>query len=367
MDLYTVDTNWLKTGVVDEFESVVWTERYRDSGEVNLVVAETPANRAFITEGIFLHTPSSQEIMLIDTISIEDGSITATGRTLTDFLKQRIFRKTWQGNVDSWVTSGTLGAGASINVFLQDLINPATYLTGGLVLTSGANEAFTNLTLAPDVSGPAVRLTIPYGDLFTAVQQTADSDDLGFTMYPQSVTDGTGNLYFKVYRGVDRSSGQSTNPLVAFDPAMDSITGIKELRSLSGFKNVAYVWPSGITAQTQIVAVYGPGASSLTRFNRRSMMVTASDVNAADYTSAELITLLTQVGKDALANNNYVRMLDGQLVPQNAFVYGTDYSLGDVIDLRGTTSIAQKARVTEYIRAQDSTGERAYPTLSVIA
>lgn len=95
-------------------------------------------------------------------------------------------------------------------------------------------------------------------------------------------------------------------------------------------------------------------------------MVDASDINAADYSSADLTTLLNQRAKDALANNNYVRLTDGKLVPQNAFVYGTDYNLGDVIELRGPSSSVQKARITEYVRSRDSKGETAYPTLSVI-
>jgi hypothetical protein len=126
------------------------------------------------------------------------------------------------------------------------------------------------------------------------------------------------------------------------------------------------VFPNGATSQTQIAVVYLPGASTTTGWNRRALMIDASDINVADYSAADLLKALTQKGLDALANNNYVKMMDGQLVPQKLYTYGIDYGLGDVIELRGDSATSQKARITEYIYAQDSTGERAYPTLSVI-
>jgi hypothetical protein len=77
---------------------------------------------------------------------------------------------------------------------------------------------------------------------------------------------------------------------------------------------------------------------------------------------------LDQRAKNALVNNNYVRMFDGTVVPQNGYAYGVgeDYYLGDIIELRGDTTTIQKARITEYTRSKDATGTYEYPTLSVI-
>ncbi len=76
---------------------------------------------------------------------------------------------------------------------------------------------------------------------------------------------------------------------------------------------------------------------------------------------------LRQRALDGLANNNYVRMVDGELVPQSGFVYDKDYKLGDVIDLGSATGESSTARVTEYIRSKDASGYTEYPTLSVIS
>jgi hypothetical protein len=370
MDLYVCDANWLKTDLVDSFDSLIWTDRYNAYGDVTLTLPDTPANRALITEGIFLHMPLSTTIMLVETISIKDSVITATGTDLVNFLRNRLFRLGWQGTTDVWQSIG-IAAYSLINTIMSLLAQPGTYLTTGPILTSaqGTNEVIPHLTVsatAPGLPNPGINISIPYGNLYDAIKSVADADNLGFTMYPPSMTDGTGNITFKTYRGLDRTTSQSTNPQVIFDPALDTLTGTEELRDISGYKNVAWVWPNGITAQTQVGVAYAPGANLLSSWQRRTIMVEATDVNVPDYTTANLALVLTQRGKDALANNNYSRLLTGQIVPQNGYSYGTDYNLGDIVELRGPSATAQKARITEYIRSQDPTGENAYPTLSVV-
>lgn len=367
MDLYVVDANWLKTDSVDSFSSLIWTERYNASGDCTLVVPASSANRALITEGTFLYTPVSKEIILIDTISIQNNEMTATGNTLVDFFKQRLFRSTWQTASDSWGNTG-ISASAMINSFVTLMTQAGGYINNGQVLTSaqGTPELIPNLTIAAAIAGSNISAAIEFGNLYDAIKTTADLDSIGFILYPPSLITGTGALTFQTYRGLDRTTSQSVNSVVIFDPALDTLTNVRELRSISGYKNVCWVWPNGTTAQNQVGVAYAPGASGLTSWARRTMMLEATDVNVTDYSATDLAAILTQKGRDALANNNYVRMVDGTLVPQNAFVYGTDYNLGDVIELRGNTGLAQSARVTEYIRTQDATGEKAYPTLSVI-
>jgi hypothetical protein len=75
---------------------------------------------------------------------------------------------------------------------------------------------------------------------------------------------------------------------------------------------------------------------------------------------------MTQAGTDALANNNYTKLVDGEVVPQPQYKYGVNYKLGDLIELVGSDGGVQKAQVTEYIRSKDATGEKAYPTVSVV-
>ena len=365
MDLYTVDPNtWLKQTVVEDWNALIWTERYNQYGDVTLVFSENSDTKDIVKEGVFLYTPDSKDIMLIDTVSTEKKIITCTGLSLTGFLMQRIFRNTWNTAKDNYQVSGT--PGDYVSKLVQFMMMPSSTMAGGSVVPSAAAnlEIFPKLSVGTVPTGTVVTIPIPYGQLYDAVKFVADLDNLGFRLSPADIMDGTGNLKWDVYRGLDRSSTQSTNGVVIFEPALDSLADTQELRSLSNYKTVAYVFPSGLTAQTQVGIVYVPGTEAYTTWQRRALLVSATDINVADYTDTALASVLQQKGKDALANNNYVRTVDGQIVPQSTFEYNVDYKLGDIIELRG--DVIQKARIVEYIRSQDENGETAYPTLSVV-
>jgi hypothetical protein len=67
-----------------------------------------------------------------------------------------------------------------------------------------------------------------------------------------------------------------------------------------------------------------------------------------------------------LSNNDRINVVDGEIVPNKQYTYGIDYGLGDLIELQGNTGAIQNAMVMEYIRTQDESGEKAYPTVEVI-
>ncbi len=79
-----------------------------------------------------------------------------------------------------------------------------------------------------------------------------------------------------------------------------------------------------------------------------------------------LATILNQRANQALQNDRFVRAVDGQIVPLHQFQYGVDYNLGDVIEVEGNSGLVQTSRITEYIRAEDNAGERAYPTVAML-
>jgi hypothetical protein len=363
MDIYTLDSLFKKVDLVEGFNSAIWTERYNAAGDVQLVFPANTVEAAGIIEGTFLYLDGSNEVMIVDTINTEDGLTKAVGQTLVGFLVNRISRPGWDDATNNWAMSGS--AGTIANFIVTKMLITGGYMQLNLVLANGAAEIFSGLSVATAVTGTSLNVAIPFGNVYDAIKSICDLDDLGFNMTPNDILAGTGAMTFKCYRGLDRTSTQGTNGIVIFESAIDTFTNIKELRSISGYRHACYAWPANITAQSQIGVAYATGASvsTPTGFARRTMAIIVDDV---DSTIANLSAILTQRAKDALANNNYIRMLDGQLVPQQQFVYGTHYNLGDIVELRGSSSVGQPARITEYIRSQDTSGEIAYPTLSVI-
>ena len=92
MDLYTLDENFLRRDAVDNFQSVIWTERYTKAGDVTLVMSPSRENIVKLPEGTFLALQGSKEVMEIQNSLIEGGKLKLTGPSITQFLDNRVIR-----------------------------------------------------------------------------------------------------------------------------------------------------------------------------------------------------------------------------------------------------------------------------------
>lgn len=370
MDLYTLDENFLRRDVVDNFNSVIWTERYTKAGDVNLVVPVTQANIAMLPEGTFLALQGTKEVMQIENALIEKNQLKLTGPSITKFLDNRVVR--YSANHADRYYNITMEPGYAMAFVVSDMCISGPYVSSSAYGVDGPREVIPGLEMmGMEKGGPSVALAVPYGPLYSAIAQIAETYQVGFSMFLERATSTVYYLGFKTYAGKDRTSGQSVNDIVRFSPSVDSLTDLKELRSISGYKNVAYAFAPAnpVPGVTQSGVAYADAEAATTMgFRRRVLLVFADDLTTDKVggSAAVLLSILNQRAKDALANNNYTKVVDGEVVPQSQFKFGKDYGLGDIVELQSFSGLLQKARITEYIRTQDATGERAYPTISVI-
>lgn len=393
MDLYTLTDTFLANETIDEFVSAIWTERYSVAGDFQLVVPATDENVTRLAEGTYLGLRGTKEVMIVETQQIEEGLLTLTGPSLLEFLNQRFL---WARNPDSSAADSRIkdytDATKKPGAFLADLVTK--WAISPTAMTSSwapANlewtyEAIPFLTLGPvDASGDVQRLTAPTGPLYEAIVQLATKYKVGVSLYLELADPMSGySLKFTTYQGKDRTSDQEVYPLVRLTPELDGLNKIKEIRSLANYKNVVYVYYQGEISKH----LAEPSLPEPEGFARRVLVTDAAGepvgrkVEKTQFSgywgswgtysvtvvgSGEITAFRAQNAKDALANHNYIRAVDGESSPINDYQYGVDYELGDLIELQGLTGAIGKARVTEFIRSQDKNGERSYPTISVVA
>lgn len=412
MDLYTMNENFIPDKMVDEFQSVIWTERCSSAGEIQLVVPGEPYYLDMLREGTYLGLAGSREIVEIQTNSIEKGLLTVVGKTMVKFLDERLH---WPKTDDSSQPIGDyIAESAKLGELVADrvdkmVINPVPFPSSGVWTDLNLvwdMEKIEHLELGDiDHSGTEGRWTVPVGPLYTVIQQLAEKDGLGISIYLESADAELGYvLKFTTYRGVDRTSGQTTVPLIRLTPNMETLTDLKEIRSIDGYKNVVYVnyknrltihyedpnyVPTGLKRRVLLTDAqgepvgqkpttssrllysaggsYGGGGGISSSYGAVGQMYGGAYSHVPSIPDPQEMAFREQNAKDALANYNYIRAIDGQISTQiSEYKFGVDYGMGDILELEGLTGILQKARVTEYIRSQDSTGEREYPTLSVI-
>ena len=382
MEILLLDRLFKIDDIVEDFESLVWTERFAECGDFVLTVQDTVRMRLAFYEGRFLKLADSAEVMIVETRESENGVLRLRGESLISIFKSRIARNTFTSSQTYWTITNTPGRICS--TLVREMVAPTgSFMTANSVVANGVKETLSGIQIddktQSSLNTTTYTVAIEYGDLFSAVKKLSDTFGFGFYMRltsPDTFNNQPATFNFSTYDGYDRTTGNTTNlPVIQFSSVMDSLSNSKELRSISGYKNVCYAWaPNAPTAQTGNyvgVAYANSKVPNFTDFDRRTMMIACDDINTADVSTAPLQTafrtLLGRRAANALANNNYVRMVDGEIVQQSAFKYNQDYTLGDIIELRSESFTATTARVVEYIRSYDAQGVKTYPTLSVVS
>lgn len=370
MELYTRDRNFVKQDEIDTFESAIWTERYAGDGDFQLDVPANSNMMAKLPKGQIMTCAGSEEPMILEHREIEEGLLKTTGITLTQWLNNRIIRASPDHKIREWAITGQ--PEAIINTLVANMcVTGSPFLDGtfdiGILVAQTAQFAIPGLEIPAGLvyTSDSISVSIPYGPLYNALKEIADTYEVGMKM----ILEDPGPDYllnFFAYSGSDRTSDQSDFPVVKFSQSMDSFTNIKDLESLSEHKNYVYVFAPG--ADPAIVT--GPGFSFVggtePGFDLRVLQEFADDIAPEIDTAPELIDALNYKARVEKFNHKVVQLVDGQIVEVEGVKYGTDFFLGDVVEVEGNTGVLQKARITEYIRSQDSAGEKAYPTLAMI-
>lgn len=353
MDVYILDNQLRRVEVVDTFQSLIWTERYADIGDLQISIAATEKTRLQFTPGTRLAINGSYRVMTVETaedVTDDDGKkiLNVSGRSLETLLLERVARNTTASldTTPTWDITETPG-------FIARKMFEDICVTG--VITSDDIIPFIQPgTIFPADTIPEPTVSITWNQdpesLYSAIKDVCDAYDLGFRLvrnFDQS------QLYFNVYSGNDRTTGQSNLPPVVFGTSFDSLENTTEFSSIKNLKNVAYV--THPTAALEIV--YPEGASAPSGLSRKVLHVKAATEHSTP-------ALRTQLAREELAKYRAFYAFDGELNLRSNYKYGVNYGLGDLVEFRNDDEVGSIRRVTEQIFVHDREGERSYPTLT---
>lgn len=381
MLVYTRDSNFKRRDVINEFESVIWTERYNSVGDFTLVLPFSVEALQKLAVGTFVGLSESDETMIVETHSIENDKLTITGPNIMNILEHRFYRSTVTHTYQDFAMSGTPEELIE-HILNTSVIDNALYMGNYQDHYEDDKHIITNLEIAPfDNLGTVLPdKKIPFGSVLKAILELVELESMGIKLVLTDVTESSYELSFVMYYGRDLTSDQDVFPIVRFSPILDSFTDIKELNSISKYKNVAYAFsPNYDPDVPEHLNVYSFGEAYILEdpeepelevldWGRRTLIVFNTEMSE-ELCGNLLATYKAQMdlfAQQALLNNNYTKLVDGEIVPQPDFKYGEHYMLGDIIELHALSGQDQKARITEYIWTQDVTGVKEYPTISAI-
>ena len=364
MDLVTLNSDYQPEKLVENYDSLIWTERFNGVGEFQITTGDVERFMNLLPEGQVVSLRETNVPMIVETHKIERKKnsptvLTIMGREFTSILDRRVSLKNLAGGSEEWTVVAKIPSDAAyyaiVTICVEGVLNPLDIFPTNKVVFATPDDYLTT-------PGPIRQFTISRGNLLSTVQtflQTEDKEDPTTDpptpkLEPHGIRAVRPNISgsavtIQIYTGIDRTQE------VYFDGTRDLLGDGTYLFSKVGSATTAYVL-SGWNSH-----VINAKNEELSGFDRRVILVdgTTSGVTEED--------ALIQHGKSSLTEAKQIAIFDGSINQDlTLYVFGVDYGLGDIVKLVGDYGLSEKARVTEYIRSEDATGVKAYPTLETI-
>lgn len=438
MDVLRLDPDTiLPTDLVEEYSSMVWTERTVEDGEFELRTAKVAETKAFLPEGTLISHLDTDEVMKVESHTIEKDEnendvLLVKGRSiLPTLLEDRImvggyeYGKEW-ASYQNYTTSEVISAilwnylanGSSSDAFAGSGWHNANLKVPNLVVTDSTNlvepqtrwffedgEIHPKLKELLEAHGLGVRSIRPLKTSGNVVSLDA-SQSTSRGVRTLTPTVNIEQLRIDIYQGLDRTLGQSVNEPVVFSYEFGDIDDPSYLFSSKGIKNLAVVrsefsirevWPkTGLTRPSDIpvgadlkVMYFDGGTADFdppqppefvpypdseepltpeeiaqvddqNAMNQRfyDRQVAAYNARVANFEAEIVEKAMLELNK-----HNRAIIFDGAISPLSRYKYREQYFLGDKVTLTAEYGVEETMTVVEYVRTEDQTGDRGYPTL----
>ena len=360
MDFITLGDDWRPKELVEGWESLIWTERWRTAGDFSLKTALIDDALRAMPLGSCVSLNDTREVCIVENMEIQRDAkgadvLTVTGRSWETFLENRVALKTLTKITDTSVTPNETN---SLEINGRSAGSAAAYLIDlarGTTISANDEIPNYNATVEPtadDVDDPGDR-EIARGSVYPELLKILDEGNLGVRNL-RPLYNNTATLTTNVYKWYS---------LVNFlpDVALDVLSGhfvgpVKYAWSIKGMKTAAYV-----ASKNGAVKYFDTGASGYKGMQHRVDLVDFSDITKA--ASSSLNSKLKAKGKSYVNKHKKLYGIDGKVSPDIPYKYNVDYGLGDRFKVRGDYGAEDTVQVVEFIRSQAKDGgETGYPT-----
>lgn len=384
MDVFILDALLRPIDIVDEYISCIWTERYADKGDFELVTLSTSANRRRFVPDTMISIHDSKRIMRVHKIEEKDDedngtTLTIKGYDLSFMLQQRVSASKEGVAHDGMLLSVSYFNGLTPIEVINEMVWRICVPTSGWQISAGDTIPFLNdNVLAPGSLYPTSNIPEPaptgilweqkIASLYSAITDVCKAYDLGFRLYKDP---SASKLYFEAYNGIDRTSSQTVFPPVIFSSDMTNLQNTTEYQDNEAHYNVViavyeYKNPvEGDTPETLTIheMVSDPDlAFSSGGFDQKTKFISVSQLpEGVDLAGAP--AYLIQLATEELNRARPTDVYDGEIDQNSDFVYERDYFLGDIVEVQGNNGGGALMRVVEQIIKYDSNGKSSYPSL----
>lgn len=369
--------------VIENFESLIWTERYYGDSEIQITLPVKIDLIEKLPLGIFLGIDESDELMVLETMSVENNRLKLKGISILSWLNNRFIRTSNDHRVRAW-TIENMPPGQILWTMLHEMVSiNSSYLNSG---STDIPADYIKLLPIPEIglydfdeSDDPMTIAVSFDALYNEMRKIAVTYQIGMKIFlaTKKIPDLVQPLGFQSYKGLNKTYTQDPvlYPIVRFSRELDSLENVRELKSHAIFKTIAFSYAPNLDFNVGSVAGANAGVAYIkgmedpdlfSGFNCRALQVFAEDLtgfpNPTSTQIEKVINMLNGIARNELAKSILIQAVDGDIVPINMYQYGRDYNLGDLVELQGTDGVISVIRVTEHILSEEATGEKGYVT-----
>lgn len=367
MEFFVLDKSFKVVDIVDEFESVIWTERFSAYGDFEFYVRASIENIQRFPKGYYLFYPNSVSTMVIDHVKItsdlEDGDhLVVSGRSLESLLLRRVIPKkvTYKGDIQTAIQT----------ILNENVINPTE---SRRKINNFVFEKNNNL---PDTSSETDDGYEFDGDtVYDAIKTILDSKKYGFRLSLKTADRWIDTkMTFRITNGTDHSYEQDKNPYVVFSSNYGNLISSDTTMDYRELYNAAYVGGSEIRnddGSIKRLVAYVPNRDGSIGWDYHETFYSGLSVQQNDdkgnpLPDSTVLNSLKSEGKKELKKVGSGITFDAEVSSTTGMVYNEDYTIGDIVQFENSYNMAYPAKITEYIRNWDTNGYNEYPTLETI-
>lgn len=354
MELYVLDSLLRRVTVIDQFESMIWTERFFEIGDFEVELFYTPQLRALLPPGTLLAMSDSFRVMKVELLEQNVGSdgnetLKVSGRSIESMMELRSARnittplidrpkQTYIGpSIVTIVDNMFYNVCQSNDAFPEDNI---PFMSPGTLIPKGNIPAPVS-----QASDGLFRIDVGPNNLYQTISELCQAYRIGFRLvrdYDNS------RLLFDVYTGFDRTTSQTSYNPVVFSKDLDNLTNTSRVNSISSYKNVAYVYHPHLFHMVRAAGI----PANISGFARNVLTLDASDIEVDPFelniTSAQQTVvdqLMDKSGETFWKSDVFRNFLDGEWLSARHY----DYMMSWINSTLAPITNEQKQRMNELV------------------